>query len=204
MKPYSVSVKTAASAEPLTLTETKLHLKVDHEDDDALISALIAGAREWSENYCRRSWVRRTLELRLDCFPAEILLPRGPVSSVTSVAYTDSGGSAATVDTGDYQTDLYGVVPRVMTNLGVSWPVTKPGAMNAVVVEYVAGYAPGTGSPTDYAENVPAAAKAAMKLLIGGWYENRQHIQAQALVKVPMAVEALLASLVIRDFRLES
>jgi hypothetical protein len=67
---YSVNVKSAPPAEPVTRAEAKLHLKVDATADDALIDGLIVAAREWTENYCRRSWVQRTLELRLDCFPA--------------------------------------------------------------------------------------------------------------------------------------
>jgi uncharacterized phiE125 gp8 family phage protein len=200
---YSVAVKTAAAAEPLTRTEAKLHLRLDVADDDALVDALIIAAREWTENYCRRSWARRTLELRLDCFAAEIKLPRGPVSSVTSIQYTDSGGSLAAVPSGDYQADLYSTPPRIRTTFGVTWPVTKTGVLNAVLIEYVAGYAPGAGSPTDYAENVPAAVKAAMKLLIGGWYQNREHIVTTPPAEVPMAVKALLAPYEIRDFSLE-
>lgn len=203
MKPYSVAVKTPAAAEPLTLAEAKLHLRVDADEDNDLITALIVAAREFTENYCRRSWVRRTLELRLDCFRGEILLPRGPVSSIVNVNYVDAGGNLAVVGAGIYQSDLYAVVPRVCPVLGATWPVTKTGSLNAVTVEYVAGYAPSDDSPTDHARNVPAAAKAAMKLLIGGWYQNREHVVASAPAVVPMAVKSLLAALEIRDFRLE-
>jgi uncharacterized phiE125 gp8 family phage protein len=202
---YSVSVKVEPAAEPLTLVEAKLHLKVDVTADDDLIEGLIVAARQWSENFCRRSWVRRTLELRMDCFPSVILLPRGPVSSVTSVKYTDSGGSEATMAAADYQVDLYGTPPRIVPQLGVTWPMTKNGALNGVLIEYVAGYAPGEASPTDHAENVPQAVKAAMKLMLSHWYENRQAVvvaNVQA-AELPMAVKSLLAAYELRDFRLE-
>lgn len=204
MKHYSVAVKTAPSAEPLTLAEAKAHLRLDVSDEDSLVTALIQGAREWTENYCRRSWVRRTLELRLDCFPALIKLPRGPVSSLVGITYTDQNGQEATVAPATYQADLYSTPPRIMTVLGAVWPVPKVGAINAVVVEYVAGYAPGDTSPTDHAANVPAAVKAAMKLLIGGWYQNREHIVTAPPSEVPFAVRSLLAPFEIRDFSLES
>jgi gp6-like head-tail connector protein len=41
-------------------------------------------------------------------------------------------------------------------------------------VTYVAGYPPTDDDPPDYAANVPASFKVAMKLLIGNWYENRE------------------------------
>ncbi len=202
---YSVEVVSAPPAEPLTLTETKLHLKVDVTDDDTLITALIQAAREWVESYCRRSLVQRTLELRLDGWPVEIRLPRAPVASLSSVTYTDGNGNTATLAADQYQVDLYGTPPRIVRKPGVVWPVLQFGVINGVQVTYVAGYAPGGASPTDYAENVPAAIKAALKLLIGHWYENRQAVSMQNVqpTEIPLAVRAILAPFEIRDFTLE-
>lgn len=204
MKHYSVHVATAPAAEPVTLVEAKLHLRVDIDEDDDLIEALISAAREWTENYCRRSWVQRTLELRLDCFEDEIRLPRGPVSSVTHVKYTDQDGNLATVDSARYQVDLYSIPPRIVPVLGAAWPVPKVGAINAVVVTYVAGFAPGAASPTDYTENVPKSVRAAMLLVIGHLYQNREQTTGDALQTLPFNVKHLLAAYEIRDFTLES
>lgn len=204
---YSVNVKTAPTAEPLTLTETKLHLRVDSDitDQDTLISALITAAREWAENFTRRSFVQRTLELRLDGFPGQLLLPRGPVVSVTSVKYTAQDGTLTTVAASLYQTDLYSVPARILPVFGAIWPVPGFGTLNAVVVEYEAGYAHTSGSPTDMADAVPSAIKAAMKLMIGNWYENREAVSMANVMpqEVPLAVKHLLAPFVIRDYALE-
>lgn len=204
---YSVNVKTAPTAEPLTLAETKVHLRVDSDitDQDTLISALIAAAREWAENHTRRSFVQRTLELRLDCFPGEILLPRGPVVSVTSVKYTDDSGTLQTVSASDYQTDLYSVPARICPVFGTIWPVPGTGRLNAVVVEYEAGYAHSSGSPTDMADAVPSSIKSALKLMIGHWYENREAVSMANVIpqQVPLAVKHLLAPFEIRDYSLE-
>lgn len=204
----SVIVKagTTIPAEPLTLNEAKLHLRVETSvtEEDTLINALITGAREWCENYCRRSFVRRTLELRLDCFPEVIKLPFGPVASVTHVKYTDGNGTVQTWSSGGYQTDLYGTPPRILPVFGGTWPTIRTGTVNAVLVEYEAGYAPGSGSPTDYTENIPEAVRAAMKLIIGHLYENReQTVAGTTITELPFAVKALLAAYEIRDFTLE-
>lgn len=208
MKPYNYSVTVSAdpAAEPLTRAQAKAHLRIDTDitDDDALVDALIQAAREWTENYCRRSWVRRTLQLRMDCFPEVIRLPRGPVSAITSVKYTAQDGTLTTLDASNYQTDLYGIPPRIALVHGATWPIPQYGAINAVLVTYTAGYAPDEASPTDHAANVPAAVKAAMKLLIGHWYENRELAAERQLYEAPFAVKALLAPFEIRDFTLES
>lgn len=201
---YSVNVKTAPAAEPISLTEAKLHLRVDDDDQDALISGLIAAAREWAENYTRRSFVQRTLELRLDCFVSPIKLPSGPVISVTSVQYMDQAGVLQTLAADRYQVDLYGTPPCIVPVFGVVWPVTKYGTLNSVVVEYEAGYADSNVSPPDLADNVPSAVKAALKLIVGHLYENREAVvlaNVQA-IQLPMAVKSLLAPYEIRDFSL--
>ena len=201
---YALTVKTAAAAEPVSTAQAKSHLRVEHDDDDTLIAGLVAAAREWVESYCRRSLVLRTYELRLDCWQPEIRLPRGPVTSVTHVKYVGADGVLATLAASSYQVDTHSVPARIVPAYGAVWPTLKPGELNAVLVEYVAGYAAGAGSPTDHAENVPAAAKAAIKLLVGHWYENREEVVLGAPPStLPMAVKALLGPLEIRDFTLE-
>lgn len=204
---YSVVVKsgTTIPAEPITLTEAKLHCRVDSDltADDDLIEGLITAAREWAENHTRRSFVRRTLELRMDAFPSQIKLPRGPVSAVSHVYYTDAGGNQAEMSSGNYQADLHRVVPVILPVFGGVWPTVKWGALNSVLVEYVAGYAPGEGSPTDYAENIPNSIKAAIKLIVGHLYENREQSANVALGTLPFNVKHLLAGHEIRDFALE-
>lgn len=203
MDRYSVTVYEAPPAEPLSRAQAKAHLRVEHDDDDDLIDALITMAREWVENHCRRSLVQRTLELRMDAWCPVILLPRGPVQSITHVKYVDATGTLATLSTSHYQADLYSTPPRIVPAWGLIWPTLKEGELNAVVVRYVAGYAPGATSPTDYGANVPRTILAAMKLIIGHLYENRELAAAVQLYDMPFAVRALLAQHEIRDFALE-
>lgn len=195
---YSLTSGTVP-AEPVTLTEAKLHLKVDVVDDDDLIEGLIQAAREWVENYCRRSLVQRSLSLRLDCFPGVICLPRGPVISLTSVKYTDASGNLQTVSSSSYDSDLYSEPARVQPVFGGVWPVPKVGALNSVLVTYEAGYSPSSDSPTDYAANVPAAIKSALKLHIQANYGRG----VEDTAKLMASAEALLAPFEVRDYSLE-
>jgi hypothetical protein len=87
------------------------------------------------------------------------------------------------------------VPARVRRPFGSIWPVPAYGTLNAVLVEYEAGYAP-SGQPDRLtADSVPSAIKAAMKLMIGHWYENRESVAMNVAPpqEVPLAVKQLLA-----------
>jgi peptide/nickel transport system permease protein len=52
---------TAPASEPITLTEAKAHLRVDFDDDDTLITAMIAAARGYVEEHCNRALLTQTV-----------------------------------------------------------------------------------------------------------------------------------------------
>lgn len=189
----SLALVTAPAAEPLTRTEAKTHLRVDTSftADDTLIDALITTARQHVENHTRRALVTQTWDLFLDGFPSsnEICVPLPALQSVTSLKYTDSAGAVTTWSTANYIVDTAHAPGRIVPAYGVYWPVFTPSPSNPVAVRFVAGYGA--------AAAVPEAIKAALKLLIGHWYENREAVtgisNSTALAPVPLAVEALLA-----------
>ena len=131
----------------------------------------------------------------MDNWCAPILLPRGPVTSVTHIKYVDSGGTLTTLAAGQYQVDLYSVPARIVPAYGVVWPTVKSGEVNAILVEYVAGYAQVNG--------FPKAIQAAIKLIIGHLYEHRELVAERQGFEVPFAVKSLLAPYEVRDYRLE-
>lgn len=175
----------------------KLHLRVDDDitAEDTLIAVLTKAAREKIEIETRRALVTQTQVLRLDQFPLgsdeAIVVPNAPLQSVTSVQYVDEYGQTQTLDAAAYTADIYSEPGRIQPAYGYDWPLARI-QPNAVTVTFVAGYAPGTGSPTDYAENVPQGLKQAIKLLVGHWYENREASGPANMVKLPMAVDSLI------------
>jgi uncharacterized phiE125 gp8 family phage protein len=180
----SLSVITPPASEPVTLSEAKAHLRVEVSTDDALITALIAAAREHAEAVTARAFLPQTLEARWDEWPTTLALPRAPVASVSSVKYLDADGVEQTLSGQDYRVDLASIPPRITPTYGTLWPEAQA-VTGAVAVRFVAGYA--------NAGAVPAAIKQAMLLLVAHLYENRAAAVERALTTAPLAYDALLA-----------
>lgn len=177
------SVVTPAASEPITLTEAKNFLRVDGNDEDTLISALISAAREMCEQYTRRILVTTTIDEYFDGFPNWknpqdkdiIYLSRGPVVSVTSVKYVDEIGSEATVSADAYVVDTISEPARIASTAG--WFATD-GIINQVIVRYTVG--------TDVS-SIPAPLKQGMLLIISDLYDKRD----DRVRKMPTASEYL-------------
>lgn len=176
---------TAPASEPITLSEAKAHLRIEHSEDDDLVTALIVAAREHLENQIARRLVTQTWSITYPEFADVMRLPETPLQSITSVTYKDSNGDAQTLSTSIYEADTTtepGVLRRTYLQ---KFPVTYP-VWDAVVVQYVVGYGD--------AEDVPQALKQAMYLHIGTMYEFRESVLAGTTVSaVPMAYDALIA-----------
>ncbi len=178
---------TAPTAEPVTLAEAKLHLRVDDNADDALITALITAARQHAEHDTRRALVTQTWKLALDAFPTGVVtLDHAPVSAVVSVVYTDTNGTNQTLAPEAYELDTITEPCRLVPAYGSTWPATRS-QINAVGITYTCGY----GAP----EAVPESIKRWMLLRIGALYENREEVlTGRAITLAPLPfVDALLA-----------
>lgn len=162
---------TAPDAEPVTLAEAKAHLRVDHDAEDMLIAAWIEAARMSVEASTGRALMPQTWEMRLAAFLADAIeLPSPPLIAVLSVATVDAAGTITGLHPATYQV----IAPAgpmaqpgaIRPAAGECWPGTVAGVAGAVRVQYQAGYA--------NAAAVPAPLRAAILLLVGDLYENRE------------------------------
>jgi len=190
---------TPPASEPVTLTEAKTHLRQDVSAEDALIETLIQVAREHAESVTGRAFITQTWEYAIDDFPPfywrnhrshihdqhAIRLPKTPVQTVDAVNYLAPDGSDQTVDPSVYRVDSVSDPTRVTEADGSHWPTTNH-VTNAVRVEFTAGYG-------DNAEDVPAAIRQAILLMIGHWYDHRQAVMEDNVAETPMAAKSLLA-----------
>ena len=154
---------TPPSAEPVSLAEAKLHLRVDHDDEDALISALISAARVDCEERLQRTLVTTGWTWTLDSFCGDGFVPRPPLVAVAGIRYFDASGAARDIPPEEYRADTSSDPGRIEPVS--SWPATQD-RLAAVTVEFSAGY----GAPAD----VPAPIRQWVLLAIGDMYANRE------------------------------
>lgn len=182
---------TPPAVEPVTLTDAKLHLKVDTTDDDALITALIAAARARAEWHTGRAFITQSWKLWLDAWPGAlscddvpprlsataakaIEIPLPPLQSVSSITAYAMDDSATVMSSTLYQVDSASAPARVALKIGVAPPVNLR-AMNAIAIAFTTGYG-------DAASDVPDAIRRAILMIVADLYANRGDAAAETSV----------------------
>lgn len=175
-----LKLKTAPTAEPITLEEAKNYLKIETADDNVLINALITSARQLGEKCTRRAFITQTWQAFFDSVSAEFEIPKPPLQSVESIKVLDEEGNETTVDSSYYDVDKSENSPgRVKLKSGCCWPTHRGFA--SFIVEFKAGYG-------DAADSVPQLLKLRILQLIGHLYDNRDSQE------IPEEVQRLFAS----------
>ena len=146
-----------AAVEPMSIADAKLHLRVDIQDDDVLIGALIAAARRFAENLTQRALICQAWKLVIDSFPGPtligvpwgktftlpkhaIVLEKSRVQQVTSIDYLDMGGNPQVMAPNLYTVDYTSEPCRITPVFGQIWPIPLP-QIGSVEVDFTAGYA---------------------------------------------------------------
>ena len=80
--------------------DLRTHLRIAADGtENGLMAAYRAAAHQAAEHYTGAAIGSQTLELALDAFPDEIPLPRGKVTSITSITYKDTAVVTPNSDT---------------------------------------------------------------------------------------------------------
>lgn len=173
---------------PVSLLEAQAHCRVDFDDEDPVLTALIEAATAHVDGYAGilgRALMTQTWRFSFAGFSSCLRLPLAPARSVV-VKYRDGENAEQTLDPGVYQLLEDSLSPRVSLALNQSWPGSVAAREDAVTVEAVCGY--------ESAAKVPAAIRQAILLLVGHWFENREAVViGQAPAELPLAVDRLLA-----------
>ncbi len=178
-----LTVVTPPASEPVSLAEAKAHCRIYGSEEDGLLAGYLVAARSHAEVYLGRALATQTLQFTIDGdWPCDrIMLPRPPLQSVTEVTYSDTAGATQTLAAGQYRVDTTAHQGFIERAYGVTWPAVRDQS-RTITVTYVAGYT-----------QIPEPIRAALLLLIGHWYENREAVViGQAPNEVPLGVDALL------------
>jgi uncharacterized phiE125 gp8 family phage protein len=198
----ALSLSSAPATEPVTLAEVKAHLRVDHTaDNDYIEDFIIPAARRLAETMTHRAFITQTWILRLQGFGlAPIYLPRPPLVSITSVAYTDTAGDSGTFSSGatgyllEQPSGEQAQHASIRPAYSVSYPSTRD-IVDSVVITYVAGYGA--------ASAVPKGIKQAVFMLTEDLYQNRaSQVIGKSISTAAMTAEMLLKPFVVSRFGL--
>lgn len=186
---------TPPEVEPVSLAEAKAHLRVDGDDENALISGCIATARQTFEQETRRSFLsQQWVAYITGCVGriASIELPRSRVlegeGNAAVVEYRKTDGTWATLATpGDWYLQAVRE-PALLWITASPSDIDSPRSPDDAVwrVTYWSGYGV---EPT----SVPGPIRHAIMLMTAHLFERREIVISGATItEVPVSIDRLL------------
>jgi uncharacterized phiE125 gp8 family phage protein len=179
-----IATITAPTEDPITREEVKHHSRIEGTQDDLFVEGLIkAAVDKFQKNTCRQL-VTGTYDLFLDEFTDPIEIPYSPLIDITDIHYFDSDGVDTLLPATVYEASTYSEPGIVRRKYGQYWPGVRCHP-ESIRIRFRAGY--GT------AANVPEAIKAALKILVGHWFENREPGTTGTIYsEIPETLQALI------------
>jgi len=179
------SIIAPPAAEPLTLADVKMHLRLDGSAEDTLLTGLIAAARAYLEATAGLALITQTLRVYLDDWPAGsmIQLPIAPLQGLESVTVYDAAGDPLAVPLTGHMLDSAASPARLF--LATQPPTSRP--INGIEIDVVAGFG-NTGA------EVPDTLKRAMLMHVALMYELRGAVSPEMQpAAVPAGYDRLVA-----------
>lgn len=177
-----MKVVTPPTETPVTLEEVRSQLRLDTNDEDALLAGYLDAAVEYTELATSLLLMPQTVAFEFDSFSdLGQPLPRGPIRSV-AVSYEDSAGDTQEVDPTAYRLRVRNGRSYIERRSG-RWPHLTPGALVTVTAQ--AGF--------DDAEAVPKTLRQAILFLAAHFYENRTPVNVGNIVnELPLTFRHLV------------
>jgi uncharacterized phiE125 gp8 family phage protein len=169
-----LKIKTGPSKEPISVDEAKqvIGLSDDQQQFDGLLLRLIKAAvmkfeNETNMRIMEQTWYQYEKDWPIKHDHIEIHYP--PLSSVTSIKYTDSNGSQQTWASSNYIVEANLEPGRVQLGYLKNYPTgTLQPSSEAIVIEFVCGQ--------EDQGKVNEDIKLAIELMVAYWFANREQI----------------------------
>lgn len=172
------------AVEPVTLDYAKTFLRVDHDDDDALISDLITSARLRIETLIGGSLIMRPRRLVSTHISGRgVFINHHPVTAINRISICGAASECVEISPDSYSANLRCQPPAVTVNAPGGWRGLLSGATH-IEVEFTAGFG-------EAAEDIPMPLRQAVMLLLAQSYEYRGD-REDGLPPIPMMVDALI------------
>lgn len=179
-----VSIITPPSVLPVTLTQIKKHLRIDHATDDDYLTTLAEAATAHIELDIRQLLISRIMRQYSD-LPEPgcgLDLELYPVINIESVICFDGAGNPVTISSSSY------ALRREQHSFALEFDATFSAEAypNGLEVDVRCGYG-------DTGVDIPSNISRALLVLIGHWYEHRgaQSADNQTAI-IPSGLDALL------------
>jgi uncharacterized phiE125 gp8 family phage protein len=162
----------APTGDVVTLEEVKSFCRVDHADDDDMLTPLIKESTSKLDGYSGslgRALLTQTWKVWGGYSANPFRIPLAPVQSVI-VRYIDASGDYTDAGAATYRQSADAISDFVTPRMGYYWPalLTEP---DAVEVEFVAGYGEAADVPADIRRAIKLDVKIAFDRPEGPAYE---------------------------------
>ena len=168
--------------EPVTLDYAKVFLRVDNDDEDALIADLIRAARERVEGLINSALMARARRFTTSKLKTKgVFINSGNITEITAMRLL-SDDAVTEISLSSLTINLRCQPPVVTARDRASFQSYAPQA-SALEIDFIAGYGADEG-------DIPMPLRQAVLLLLAQSYEYRGSCEAPPTV--PMMVDALL------------
>ena len=155
-----------SSTYPITVNELKEFARIDGNEEDDFLLAIIQSITKLTETYLSRALITQTIKLIIDEWNFnEIELPMPPLISVTNVVTVDEDDIETIYDSTNYYVITESIPGRIIIKKDSTPPTNTERYSGGYRITYQAGYG--------IAESVPKQIRLAMLQWSTMVYENR-------------------------------
>ncbi len=120
---------------PITLTRAKSYLKIETDEDNAILADMIATVVQFAERYTGRDFRKKTWSLTIDKFTDRICLRKSQINSIGNVQYTVDGALVIIANTVYYLKKGYGF-SEVLLQDGETWPTDLDDVEAGIIIVF--------------------------------------------------------------------